>query len=118
MSSGDKLVDVIKDSCGFSEEEVDYYFSFSTPYKRLHSSGEIDATGSGYTHTWALGSVNSKVQVWRNYANYAPWYALAIVISLVGLIVCFIVVKIVNNAKKKKGMKMLEKINNFQQDKK
>ena len=118
VSQGDKLADVIKDSCGFTEEEVEYYFSFTTPYKRLHSSGQIESTSSGYTHSWVLGSVNSKVEVWRNYANYAPWYGFVILISLIGIIVSFAVVRIVNNRKKKKGLEMLEKINDFQQGKK
>ena len=118
VSRGDKLQDVIKESCGFSEEEVEYFFSFTTPYKRLHSSGEISTSNLGYTHTWALGAIDSKVEVWRNYANYISWYGFAIVVGVTGLIISFIVLKTTNKVKRKKGLKLLEKINNFENNKK
>lgn len=118
IEQGEKLKDVIINKCGFSKEEVEYYFSFTTPYKRLHSFGQTEITSSGYTHTWSLGSINSKIEVWRNYASYAPWYAFVIVVGVFGLVFAFLILKIIKNVKRKKGLKMLEKINNFQNSKK
>ena len=118
VEKGEKLKDVIMEKCGYTEEQVEYVFNFTTPYKRLHSSGSTQISSSGYTHTWNLGSVSSKVEVWRNYANYTPWYTFAAVVSIVGLVVSFVVLKIINKTKRKKGLEILEKINDFQNLKK
>lgn len=118
VREGETLSQTIIDNCGFTQEEVDYHFNFATPYKRLHSSGLTQMTTSGYTHSWSLGSVNSKIEVWRNYANYLPWYCSVIIICLVGLIISLIVVKIIMSNRKKKGMMLLRKVDEFETGKK
>ncbi|MBR1985213.1 MAG: hypothetical protein IKA31_05660, partial [Clostridia bacterium] len=87
--------------------------SFSTPYKRVHSDGNVTSTKNGYTHSWTLGGIDGKVSVWRTYANSPAWYVVAGSIGILMVIVGFVVIKIVNDHKKRKGMKALKQIENL-----
>ena len=110
VAAGDKLVDKLAEATGKTAEEVELVFSFSTPYKRVYSDGAFSQTQEGYTHTWQLDNVNSTIKLWRNYANYLPWYVVAGVAVVLGTIIAFVVVFIIQKAKQNKGMKALKKI--------
>ena len=107
------LVSVLVDRTGLSEEQVKLMFSFSTPYKRVHSDGTTTLTSSGYTHTWTLSNLGENIKLWRNYANYVPWYVLAGALGVLIFVIGAIVIVIINKIKKAKGMRALNKINNF-----
>ena len=105
--------------CLFFYFLTDFYacflvFNFSTPYKRVHSDGVTNKTEKGYTHSWTIGQVDTSINLWRSYANYAPWYILAGVGGVLFVVIGAIVIAIINNKKKKQGMKALKKIANFQ----
>lgn len=111
VAAGDKLTDKLAEAIGLSSpEDVELIFSFSTPYKRVCSDGVFSQTQEGYTHTWQLENVNSTIKLWRNYANYLPWYVVAGGAVVLGTIIAFVVVFIVQKAKQNKGMKALKKI--------
>lgn len=110
ISKGDKLIDKLAEATGKTAEEVELVFNFSTPYKRVYSDGAFSQTQEGYTHTWQLDNVNSTIKLWRNYANYLPWYVVAGVAVVLGTIIAFVVVFIIQKAKQNKGMKALKKI--------
>ena len=114
VAPGDKLVDKLAEATGKTAQEVELAFSFSTPYKRVYSDGVFSQTHEGYTHTWQLDNVNSTIKLWRNYANYLPWYVLAGGAVIVGTVIAFVVVFIVQKAKRNKGMKALKKITDFE----
>lgn len=114
VTAGQKLTDVLSDRTNMSEEDItSLIFNFSTPYKRVHSDGTVSQTENGYTHTWTLGNIGSTVSVWRTYANSPAWYVIAGGIGILMVVIGFIVVKIVNDNKKKKGMKALKQIDQF-----
>lgn len=113
IKKGYKLADVLTTTLadyGVTEEEVDLIFSFSTPYRRLHSNGQFSETDDGYTHTWTLGSMHSKVTFWRTYANQVTWYVVGIVAGVLVLIVGAIVIVAIKNKKKKQGLKALKQL--------
>lgn len=119
VAAGDKLIDKLAEALGYenradAEENVDLVFSFSTPYKRVYSDGVFSQTHDGYTHTWQLENVNSPVKLWRNYANHLPWYVLASGVVIVGTVIAFVVVFVVQKARRNKGMKALKKITDFE----
>jgi len=127
VKKGDKLIDKLAEALGYAnrqeaEDKANLFFKFSTPYKRVYSDGNFAQTERGYTHSWQLDNVNSTIKLWRNYANYLPWYVVAVGGVVVGTIIAFIVVWVIKKAKKAKGMKALQKIagleNNKNNDKK
>ena len=111
---GQKLSVVLASLTGKTEEEIDLFFDFSTPYSRLHSNGNVVMTDNGYTHYFTLENINSSVIFYRNYANYTAWYVLAAGIGIAIVVVGFVVIKIVKSRKKKKGLEVLKKINDFE----
>jgi len=116
---GQTLREVVYLLSGASEEEVEYNFSFSTSYRRLHSNGELSVTEDGYTHTWRFTSLDdSQAIVWRKYVKPAFWYVASLVLGLVVVCGGFLIVVIIKKLKKKRGMKYLNKIANFDKDKK
>lgn len=110
IKKGDTLTEVLAREIGITEEEVDMVFNFSTPYRRMHSNGEISQTENGYTHTWKLNGVDSKITFWRTYANSPAWYITAAGAGILVLIVGFIVVAVIKIRKKRQGMKALKQI--------
>lgn len=108
---GTTLMKVLSDSTGKTEKDLQKLgFSFSTPYKRVHSDGTVSQTKNGYTHSWTLGNIGSTVSVWRTYANSPAWYVIAGCVGILMVAIGFIVVKVVNDAKKKRGMKALKQL--------
>lgn len=110
IKAGDTLTQVLSDATGYTEEEVDMVFNFSTPYRRMHSNGEISQTENGYTHTWKLNGVDSKITFWRTYANSPAWYITAVAAGLLVLVVGCIVVVIIKIKRKRQGMKALKQL--------
>ncbi|MBQ3214253.1 MAG: hypothetical protein IJB10_04540 [Clostridia bacterium] len=111
VTKGQKLMDALTAKTGKTEDDLQKLgFSFSTPYKRVHSDGEVNQTQNGYTHTWTLGNIGSTVSVWRTYANSPAWYIIAGVTGILIVVIGFVVVSIVNNNKKRKGMKALKQL--------
>lgn len=108
--AGKTLAQTLSEETGMTEEQVKLVFSFTTPYKRLHSNGSFSETDKGYTHTFTLNNMHSTVTFWRTYANYPAWYITAAIIGFLVLIVGFIIVKTILNIKKKKGLKALKKL--------
>ena len=117
IAPGDKLVDKLAEATGKTAEEVELVFGFTTPYKRVYSDGAFSQTSEGYTHIWQLDNVNSTIKLWRNYANYLPWYVLAGGVVIIGTLIAFVTVFIVQKAKKNKGMKALKKISKLEEQK-
>lgn len=114
VSAGQTLMEVLENKTGKTEADLAKLgFSFSTPYKRVHSDGNVTSTKNGYTHSWTLGGIDGKVSVWRTYANSPAWYVVAGSIGILMVIVGFVVIKIVNDHKKRKGMKALKQIENL-----
>ncbi|MBQ9792974.1 MAG: hypothetical protein IJW32_04460 [Clostridia bacterium] len=111
VTVGQKLIEVLSNKTGMSEENLtSLVFNFSTPYKRVHSDGTVSQTKNGYTHSWTLGNIGSTVSVWRTYANSPAWYVIAGGVGILMVVIGFIVVKIINDSKKKKGMKALKQL--------
>lgn len=111
VTAGQKLVDALSSKTGKTESDLQKLgFSFSTPYKRVHSDGTVSQTKNGYTHSWTLGNIGSTVSVWRTYANSPAWYVIAGCVGILMVVIGFIVVKVVNDAKKKRGMKALKQL--------
>lgn len=108
--AGMSLAEALSNETGLTEEDVKLIFSFTTPYKRLHSNGTFTETEKGYTHTFNLSNMSSTVTFWRTYANYSAWYITAAIIGILVLIVGFVSVKIILNIKKKQGLKALKKL--------
>lgn len=101
-SAGTSVVDVAKTELGLSDEVAKYVFSFTTPYSRLHSDGEITRTQDGYTHTWAWeNDIDGQIKVFRNYANQVVYYGIALIVGGI-LMAVAIVLSIVKNRKSKK----------------
>lgn len=119
-TAGQTLVSALENNTSLTEEQVKLMFNFSTPYKRVHSNGSVKLTDKGYTHTWQLSSLDDTITIWRTYANYVPWYILAGVAGILIFGIGTIIIVIINNHKKRQGMKALNKINNLMnnQDKK
>ena len=114
VTKGQTLVEVLANATGYTQDEVELIFNFSTPYKRVHSDGKLLVGGDGYTHTWQLSGVDAKVSLWRIYANQTPWYIFAGGGTLLGVIIAFIVLAIIKNIKKKRGLRALRKIADFE----
>ena len=105
------VMSVLSAKTGKKEADLEKLgFSFSTPYKRVHSDGTVSQTKNGYTHSWTLGNIGSTVSVWRTYANSPAWYVIAGCVGILMVVIGFIVVKVVNDAKKKRGMKALKQL--------
>ena len=113
---GETLIEYFERNTHMSREDVELIFNFSTPYRRLHSDGTMTKTANGYTHTWTLGSIDSTVKMWRNYANYPFWYVFAGVVGITVLVVGLVVIGITNSKKKKIGMEALQKIHDIAQN--
>lgn len=95
---------------GLNDEQVKLIFSFSTPYKRVHSNGQFSETDDGYTHTWTLASMSSEVKFWRTYANQVAWYVIGASAGVVVLIVGAVVILAIKNKKKRQGLKALKQL--------
>ena len=119
FNAGQTLRNVIYSLSGSTSEEIEYTFNFSTPYKRLHSNGELSVTDNGYTHTWKFDSIeSSSVLIWRKYSKPTFWYLVSLGIGIAVVLGGFFITFVVKNIKKKKGMKILNKIANFDKEKK
>jgi len=114
MTKGQTIKDYLESRTTLTSEELELIFNFSTPYRRLHSDGTFSTTDDGYTHTWVLGDVQNEVTFWRNYPKTIPFYVVSVVCGISILIFGSILILIVNEVKKKKGLKMLKKIDDFQ----
>ncbi len=113
-SAGTSIVDVAKSELGLSDEVAKYAFSFTTPYSRLHSNGEISRTENGYTHTWEWeNDIGGQIKVFRNYANQVVYYGIALIVGG-GLMAVAIILSVVNNKKNKKPI--LENVENKKED--
>ena len=117
--AGQTLRDVVFSLSGSTSEEVEYAFGFSTPYKRLHSNGEISLTSDGYTHSWKFESLDdSSILIYRKYAKPVFWYLTSFILGIAIVVVGFLIVGISRSVKKRKGMKYLNKIASLDRDKK
>ena len=114
VTKGQTLVEVLVDATDKTEQDVELIFNFSTPYKRVHSDGDISISGEGTTHSWQLSGVDATIKLWRNYANQTPWYILAGGGTLVCVVIALIVLAIIKNIKKKRGLRALKKIADFE----
>lgn len=116
--TGTTLLEAIRlDISEISAEDVSLLYSFTTPYERLHSVGAtVKQTASGVTHTWHLDDLASTIQVFRQTANQTTWYLVALGVSIIGAIVALIVLTIIKEVKKKKGMATLIKIDQFERE--
>lgn len=113
-SAGTSVVDVAKTELGLSDEVAKYVFSFTTPYSRLHSDGEITRTQDGYTHTWAWeNDIDGQIKVFRNYANQVVYYGIALIVGGI-LMAVAVILSIVKNRKNKKPI--LENMENKKED--
>ncbi len=109
-TAGQSVVEVISDIAGITEQQAKLYFNFSTPYRRVHSDGEITLSASGYNHFWELSTVNDEISIWRTFANPAPWYIIALGATLVGFTIALITLITIKNKNKKVGLETLAKI--------
>lgn len=114
VAKGQTLVEVLAAATGKTQEDVKLIFNFSTPYKRVHSDGSVSIGGNGNTHTWQLSGVDATVKLWRNYANQTPWYIFAGGGTLLAVVVALIVLSIIKSIKKKRGLRALRKIADFE----
>lgn len=106
--AGTTIVDAACDLLGVSEDDAQYIFGFSTPYKRLHANTDKNEMG---IYVWDFGNnISGTIQLWRKTANQAIWY----IISLAGGILVFAIggtICAVNKRNKtKKGMNALQHI--------
>ena len=111
--AGTPLVDVAKDALNLTDQEASYVFNFVTPYRRVDSDGAVASDGTYYVHTWTFSDTSGQIKLYRHYANYPVWYALAFGLGLLlfggGLLLAYII----HTHRKNKGMKYLQKISNF-----
>ena len=117
ISAGDKLKDVFeKVFPEFSENQVDLIFSFSTPYHRVHSDGQVSLYNGYYKHSWNIENLTDTTSIWRNSANYVTWYLVALAISLmfiiVGLFGCGVIKSFFQKDKKEDEAKVERKVKN------
>lgn len=113
-TAGTSIVDVAKSELGLSDEVAKYAFSFTTPYSRLHSNGEISRTENGYMHTWEWeNDIGGQIKVFRNYANQVVYYGIALIVGG-GLMAVAIILSVVNNKKNKKPI--AENVENKKED--
>jgi len=115
ITAGQKLSTVLSEKTGFSEDSIKKVFSFTTPYKRVHSNGSCTHTEDGYTHTWTLNKTGDSCEVWRTFANQPMWYVLAGLLGIAIFALGALVIFVINARKKAIGMKALKKINDLNQ---
>lgn len=101
----------------FAAEDVELRFSFTTPYRRLHSNGSVKKSDGKYIHSWIIpiDSTDQEIVFWRTQANTTMWYVVAIGAS-VGLVIlaiggCLIYKGINKHLDKKRNKKEEGKIN-------
>lgn len=95
----------------FTSSNITYNFSFTTPYRRLHSNADtVKKSGSNYVHTWTIPSddLGKDIFFYRVTANSANWYIVAGGIAiggvLLGTAICLITIQI-KRIKAKKDVK-------------
>lgn len=107
-STGTPLVDVACNLLGVNAEDAQYYFGFSTPYKRLHTDGVKNDSG---VYVWSFGNnISGTIKLWRKTANQAMWYVVCLSCGMLVFIVGGVTCAIVKRKKTKKGMAALANI--------
>ena len=113
VTAGQTLVDALGKATGITEPELNLIFSFTTPYKRVHSNGVVTKTDKGFTHTWNLSNVDGKISVWRTKANSIAWYVVAAAAGVAVCVVGSVAIGIVKAKRKVQGMKALKKLDDL-----
>ena len=107
-STGTPLVEVACDLLGVNAQDAQYYFGFSTPYKRLHTDGTKNDAG---VYVWSFGnSISGTIKLWRNTANQAMWYVVCLSCGMLVFVVGGVTCAVVKRKKTKKGMAALANI--------
>jgi hypothetical protein len=76
------------------QDDVNLIFQFITPFRRIHSDGQVVQVGQYYHHVWNITDPNTVINIWRTIANPLAWYILGLSLVLTGLLVvgiCFYV---------------------------
>ena len=113
-AKGTTIASVACTSLGLDENDADYVFKFSTPYKRVSSNGQVANENGYYVHTWNFGNDSGGVvTLTRRIANYTSWYAFGAILGLAVVSVGLLAVQITNKTRKNKAKKQVMSITEF-----
>lgn len=89
----------------FDLEDVDLVYTFITPYRRLHSDGEVQKVNNKYEHTWEIDITNTdqEIHFYRVSANSTVWYLSALCITLIFLVLGTVVAIVIDRKKRRKN---------------
>ena len=88
----------------FDVSKVDLTYKFITPYRRLHSDGDVSKIDNKYEHTWQIDILDSdqEIHFYRVSANSIVWYLGALGITVLFLVIGTVVAVIIERKKRRK----------------
>ncbi len=102
--NGDRLIDRFAGvfrggSKDFNLEDASLVYKFITPYKRVHSNGQVSKQDGMYVHTWNITDPDVSIFISRKTTNSTMWYVVSLA-SAIGFVVVYFAIRITVKAVK------------------
>jgi hypothetical protein len=86
----------------FATTEANLTFTFITPFRRLHSDGQVNQDGDYYVHTWNVNNPNNTITISRTVANSGMWYVIALLAVLFSTVFAALIYLALDKTRKRK----------------